>query len=137
MNKSTFKLLNAEQQFWYANIMIDMVLADGKIHPSEQKYLGMIFKFFADKPDKLAKLKQRTQTIGPRRLLPIDNISRELSLTILQDCVDEAISDAEFHEREQDLIREIGKLLKCNSDEVEELITKGKHLLGYIFGFAS
>lgn len=137
MNKTTFKQLNPEQQFWYANVMIDMVLADGKIHPSEQKYLGLIFSSFAEQSTELNQLKEKAQRVESGKPAPISGISHKLSLSILQDCVDAAISDAEFHENEQALIYEIGKALKCTASEVGEVITRGKHLLGHIFAFAS
>ena len=137
MNKSTYKLLTPEQQFWYANIMIDMVLADGVIHPSEQKYLGMIFKSFAESPEQLDQLKEKSQRSSPEKILPVEGISHELATLILEDCADTAIADAEFHEKEQKLIYEIGQQLHIEPQEIESVIIKGKQQLGHIFAFAS
>ena len=77
MNKITYKLLTPKQQFWYANILLDTILADGVIHPSEQKYLGMIFKAFAERPDQLEQLKEKSQRSFPEKILPIQGISHQ------------------------------------------------------------
>ncbi|MBF0279217.1 MAG: TerB family tellurite resistance protein [SAR324 cluster bacterium] len=137
MNKSTYKMLTPEQQFWYANVMIDMILADGVIHPSEQKYLGIIFKSFAENPKQLDHLREKSLRSEPEKILPIEGISNELAILILEDCTDAAIADAEFHEKEQKLIHEIGHQLQLNPKDIESIILKGKQQLGHIFAFAS
>ena len=48
-----------------------------------------------------------------------------------------AIADAEFHEKEQALIRDVGTCLHCTPEEVDQSIIWGQHLLGHIFAFAS
>ncbi len=136
MNKSTFTQLNSKQQFWYASAMINMALADGHIHASEQKYLQIIFELFADSPKRLADLKKQSQRSSPEKIQPIRGLSRELSITILEDCVDAAIADAEFHAKEQEMVYEIGKQLKCTPGEIEETISRGKQRLAHIFSLA-
>lgn len=137
MNKGTYKLLTEKQQFWYANIMIDMVLADGVIHPSEEKYLGLIFQLFAEKPDQIKQLKDKSQRSSPENIQPVKGISSQVAVQILEDCVDAAIADAEFHPKEEALIHEIGKQLQIELQAIEAAIMKGKHQLGHIFAFVS
>ncbi|MBF0287720.1 MAG: TerB family tellurite resistance protein [SAR324 cluster bacterium] len=137
MNKSTFTQLDPKQQFWYARTMVNMALADGHIHPSEQKYMQIIFELFINSPKRLADLKKQSQRSSPEKILPVKGLSHELSITILEDCVDAAIADAEFHEKEQEMIYEIGKHLKCSPGEIEETISRGKQQLAHIFSLAS
>lgn len=137
MNKSTFTQLNPEQQFWYANIMIDMVMADGLVHPFEQKYLALIYTLFADRPQLLSQLKEKSQRASTEKPQPIKGLSQEQALLIIQDCVDTAIADAEFHKAEEKLIYEVGKALNCSLQEIDTAVARGKRLLGHLFSFAS
>lgn len=137
MNKITFKLLTPPQQFWYAGIMIDMILADGLVHVSEQKYLELIFEIFQDNPQSLQQLKEKSKKNKSEKILPITGISSEIATLILQDCVDVAIADAEFHEKEQALIYEIGEQLNLSQSAIECAIIQGKKQLGHIFAFAN
>ena len=137
MNKSTFRLLTPEQQFWYASIMIDIILADGVVHVSEQAYLNQVFEMFQEHPEKLEKLKKKGQKSSSEKILPIAGISAKHARRILQDVVNVCIADAEFHNNEKQLIDEIGKQLQLDEDAIEKAITRGQKQLGHIFAFAS
>lgn len=137
MNKVTFNLLTTKQQFWYASIMIDLILADGVVHVSEQAYLQWVFDLFQKNPEELEKLKAKTKQGSPEKIPPISGISSETATLILQDCISIAIADAEFHEKEQELVHEIGQQLELDQTIIEKAISKGQQELGHIFAFAS
>lgn len=136
MNKITFNLLTSEQQFWYASIMIDLILADGVVHVSEQAYLQWVFDLFQKNPEELEKLKAKAKKGSPEKILPVSGISSETATLILQDCISIAIADAEFHEKEQDLLYEIGQQLELDQTMIEKAISKGQQQLAHIFAFA-
>lgn len=137
MNIETFDRLNPKQQFWYAQIMIDMVLADNHIHESEEKYLDTIFHLFQERAEQLELLKQRSQQSSPGKVEPVKGITLKTARYILEDCVSVAISDTEFHANEKALIRKIAHELKVPSNLTESIIAHGHETLGYIFNFAS
>ncbi len=137
MNKVTFHQLSPKKQFWYASVMIDMVLADGQIHPTEQKFLGVIFELFAGKTELLEQLREHSQKSAPNPIRPVSGLTRKLANMILHDCVSVAIADGEFHSDEKALIWKIGQEMGCSEEEIDQAICWGQHLMGHIFAFAS
>ena len=134
MNTYNFFKMNQKQQFWYAKVMIAIVLADENVDPAEKHYLELIARLFAGS-DLLTQLTQMTRNEATIDLEPPVEFTQEMARAIIQDCVDVSIADHEFHEEERKLIGHLGKLLQLPWKEVEEEIIRGQYQLAHIFNF--
>ena len=137
MDKDTLMEMDSAQQSWYAKAMISTIMADGRIDEAEEAYLTTVFNLFKDAPQALAQLKHITFAGEPLELEEVNFFSPELARIILQDCMSIAIADAEFHPKERQAIKRIGKCLHLADHEIETAIQRGYEQLAHIFTFAS
>lgn len=133
MNKITYSNFNISQKYWYANALMAVVMADGVVHPMEQKFVDQIFQMFEKKPKLLEDLKQ---ILNEKKVpdIPVPpTFSSSKTKAILEDCVAVAIADGFFDDTEQEMIELIGQRLNCSPEEIKEIVDWGKSKLAHIF----
>ncbi|MBF0237062.1 MAG: TerB family tellurite resistance protein [SAR324 cluster bacterium] len=128
--------MNQEEQFWYAKAVVAIIVADGRIDDAEIKYLRTIFDLFTKSSVQFEELEQYTQGTNKVKIEKITTIDTQKANDILKDCTSVAISDGEFHPKEEKIIRKIGTSMGIEASTIEHTIQWGRAQLAYIFAIS-
>ncbi|MDH4225112.1 MAG: hypothetical protein OEW12_05655 [Deltaproteobacteria bacterium] len=127
--KTPISRLNNPQRIWFATALTAMILADGDIARQEAEFLVKVLAIVRDNQevDRLKKFIQY-KTV-PTLSKPI-GIDRKLGMAILVDLVRIAVSDKDFADKEEKMIRFVGENLGFTNSEVDTLVAYGFELMG-------
>ena len=122
-----FYSLSSEQQLWYGEAIVRIIMADGKRHQTEESFLKKIIVMFqnTDHQEHInALLKSEVQPI-----CKVEGISEAVKMMIFYDCIVIAIADGEFVKEEEEELYKIAEELQILKTDASNMVSWGKSLI--------
>ena len=104
-------LLNPDQRYWYAKLVLSAILADGQIDSAEVEFLKQVIGIVKDEKQR-QRLMRHIQSKTPPKLQPPEGIPDQVLAAIFAELVLICIADVDFDETEEHFLRQVADLME-------------------------
>ena len=113
------KELNPEQLYWCALMLLEIIYADGQVHPAEKLYFDLITELIAGSGTDLETLKKNA--LNPDEI-PTLNLNENTARVMLKYVVTIAMCDGEYVGQESEFITKAARSLGIEPSSIDTVL---------------